>query len=544
MIRHCQLGSKDMTRFKTTAKIFPIVLLTALLGVSALSAAEVETGHSNLDNYLICSEGISLEHNFDITDDSYTFPNGLVAEKLEDRDGIVLSGPEDSDIPTTYIDSYKYLGNNLYLVFRDVDGFTASGLLSSNGNLIYSTRDFFNEFNQYTQVKPLIFDKSTQITYFTTFEKGKNGIVTTDEEKDAAITMLGVLLADCMDNKEPQVKGLFTELLDNGFMIYAVKNNQIGIASIDADNHISVKQYYDSIEPIYTYDVSLEQIKTKDPLKIFTEVEDVLYKVEKNGKYGLMDRDYNIRIPIEYDNLTRMDDFIKVTLDEKEGLFTTHGEPYIDIDYDNIMPIYYRGQMADSKNYVYDNAFFHISLMKDNNITLTDYFGDEFLALDNASLVGDGIDLVDGVFSSVELDGTMSFSHQTQEGSRNGVIDLVNQKILLPAIYSDISQELPNNTYAATLEGKPVLINENGEVLSDKLPNVHSSYTALNDTNHILVTTSDDHQGVIDTKGNIVIPIIYDSIELYMFDDEVGYKATLNQEDTFFDSKGVSREPQ
>ena len=191
-----------MTRSKVITKLFPILLSVVSLGVSTFSAAEIDSSQSNLDNYLICSKGISLEHDFDITGGSYTFPNGLVAEKLEDSDYIVLYSPENSDIPTTYIDSYEYLGNNLYLVFQDVDGFTASGILSLNGDWIYSTRNSLDAFNEQTQVKPLIFDKSTQTTYFTTFEKGKKGIVTTDKEKDAAITMLSVLLTDYMDNKD------------------------------------------------------------------------------------------------------------------------------------------------------------------------------------------------------------------------------------------------------------------------------------------------------------------------------------------------------
>ena len=518
-----------------------ILLAITSLGASTLSFAETNISYSNLDNYLICSEGLSrelsidfkIEHHPNINEDSYTFPNG----------------------ETVYFEKIENLGNNLFLVIQDVDGFKASGIINVNGDWLYSTETFFGGFNQQAQVKPLIYDASTQTTYFTTFEKAKYGVVTTKEEKDAAITILGVLLSDCMDTKDAQRSGLFQELIDTGFMVLAVKNNQIGIVTIDKNYKISVKKYYDSIEPIYTYDISLAQIKTKDESQIFTGVEDVLYKVKENGKYGLMDRDYNIRIPIQYDNLTRMDDFIAVTLDGKKGLLTTHGEPYIDIDYDYISPIYYQGKSDGFSNNIYDDVFFIIHLMKDNQLSLTDYFGNEFFSLVNGATPVSSLNQIDGIHAQAELDGTMTFSHQTEQSGREGVIDLVNQKILLPAIYSKVSQEMPNNTYVAILEGKRVLINENGEVLSDKLPNVYSLYTALNATNHILITifdehqgmikdTSDEHQGVIDTKGNIVIPIIYDSIELYMFDDEVGYKATLNQEDTFFDSKGVSREPQ
>ena len=532
-----------MTRSKVITKLFPILLSVVSLGVSTFSAAEIDSSQSNLDNYLICSKGISLEHDFDITGGSYTFPNGLVAEKLEDSDYIVLYSPENSDIPTTYIDSYEYLGNNLYLVFQDVDGFTASGILSLNGDWIYSTRNSLDAFNEQTQVKPLIFDKSTQTTYFTTFEKGKKGIVTTDKEKDAAITMLSVLLADCMDNKDFQFEDLFTELLDNGFMIYAVKNNKIGIASIDTNNIISVKKYYDSIEPIYTYDVSLAQIKTKDPLKIFTEVEDVLYKVEENGKYGLMDRDYDIRIPIKYDDLTKFDDFIAVTMNDKQGLLTTHGEPYIDIDYQYMTPIYYKGDIINSENYVYDSAFFYISLSKDDNMTLVDYFGDEFLNLGDASMVSDGINVIDGVLSLVELDGTLSFSQNTKDGEKYGIIDLENKKILLEPFYEIIFKEMPSSTYFTFLDKKMVLVNKYGKILNDTLTNIYS-LEGLSLTQQILLKSRNDKQGVMDVDGRIIIPAIYDSIEPHTFnnddgDEELGYIATLNQEDKFFDTNGV-----
>lgn len=102
---------------------------------------------------------------------------------------------------------------------------------------------------------------------------------------------------------------------------------------------------------------------------------------------------------------------------------------------------------------------------------------------------------------------------------------------------------MPSSTYFTFLDKKMVLVNKYGKILNDTLTNIYS-LEGLSLTQQILLKSRNDKQGVMDVDGRIIIPAIYDSIEPHTFnndddEEELGYIATLNQEDKFFDTNGV-----
>ena len=81
---------------------------------------------------------------------------------------------------------------------------------------------------------------------------------------------------------------------------------------------------------------------------------------------------------------------------------------------------------------------------------------------------------------------------------------------LLDAIYSNIS-EINSSTYNVTLAGQSYLIDENGVLKSQK----YTSITPLsyeNTPNLLFIAELKNKKGIINAKGEVVIPLIYDAI--------------------------------
>ena len=69
-----------------------------------------------------------------------------------------------------------------------------------------------------------------------------------------------------------------------------------------------------------------------------------LVRIRRNGKYGLLDRDGQIIIPVEYDMLTRhYGQFNIICRQRKYGLLNRLGEWVRPLVYDAILPISQRG---------------------------------------------------------------------------------------------------------------------------------------------------------------------------------------------------------
>lgn len=314
---------------------------------------------------------------------------------------------------------------------------------------------------------------------------------------------------------------LYSQYSQYNAPILAAHNQKIGIVTKGADSKLKVSEFYDGLELSEDSTYTLHEIESqllKNEEDASTE-EEVIYEATSaeeateeadntlgatlynpsnssyiaqiNHKFGLVDSNNKVLIPIIYDELSYFNRFIKVKKDNKYGLLTDNNETVKALIYDDITPL------SDSHG-TEDNI--GIVFTKGNQQQLTNEFGSIITPFSDYRFVDNKLDYLDNM-SVIEKDG------------KYGLFSVKEKKVLIQPIYEDMYERIYNDSILAQLNGKKVLIDTSGKVLISDL----SQYAAIersNNENNIIVKTNDDKYGVIDYKGKTIIPAVYDSLEL------------------------------
>ena len=149
----------------------------------------------------------------------------------------------------------------------------------------------------------------------------------------------------------------------------AAHNQKIGIVTKGADSKLKVSEFYDGLELSEDSTYTLHEIESqllKNEEDASTE-EEVIYEATSaeeateeadntlgatlynpsnssyiaqiNHKFGLVDSNNKVLIPIIYDELSYFNRFIKVKKDNKYGLLTDNNETVKALIYDDITPL-------------------------------------------------------------------------------------------------------------------------------------------------------------------------------------------------------------
>lgn len=286
------------------------------------------------------------------------------------------------------------------------------------------------------------------------------------------------------------------------------------------------------------------------------------YKLEQNGKYGIIDKDGNLLIEPKYNSIDipnptkaifiASEDGEKFkAIDNNEQEILTQFESVEAININNItsnIP-YEKTVLKYKQNGLYGLIDFEGNKITENiynSIVNIDY-KEGCLRVEQNGKYGiiniNGTQLINPEYDSIMADGYYDeetkykeagfiLRIKTDDGYRFGYADQKGKMILEPS-YNEINRiteitskdtyiiTASNGKYGLMKNGKEVLKNEYTELDFDK-------------NNNLLIVQKDTAQGVLDIDGNNIIPIDYDSIIIggeYI-------NAQKGEETIIFDSKG------
>lgn len=269
--------------------------------------------------------------------------------------------------------------------------------------------------------------KITSISYYALYTENKWGII--DSSGEEVISPSYQEMIKVPNNK----KGVFLCTYDI--------NNETGEYKTKALNNKNEEIFTE-----YTQIEALENIDKSNNLWY----EDNVLKVQKDGKYGLIDLTGKEVLPCEYESITivaGVKNSIKIEKDGKYGLVTTEGTTILEPIYTNIL------------NFGEDYKNGYIVVNSDKKYGVVDYLG----------------------------------------------------KQLLEAKYEKVEQIYGKDSYVIVEAGKQKLVNASGEVLLES--GYDSIKQILGYTTQGIVFVKDNKYGVMSTTGDILIPNEYDDIK-------------------------------
>ena len=317
---------------------------------------------------------------------------------------------------------------------------------------------------------------------------------------------------------------------DSYSALVVTKDNKQGILQKqEGTKQLIVNTYYDQLQEAYMDDETLAQLRMSDSEEAYAEEEnasdaeddyqqvayaedeisidiaeevsvdadyvenndydfqDTLFIARNNNKYGLIDSADRVRIPFLYDDIKLSMDTLLVKKDQKYGLLTSHNETVAGVFYDDIELMY-----NAEEDLVY-------RVTEGDRQGIIDVKGKKLFPLSPYQIT----DISDSVLNKNVIKGA---------NGKYGLLNENSRSILLPAEYEAIEQELSNGYIIAQLNGKKVLIDTYGQVMTVDL----SQYTEISEldvTDNLLVTNNSGKQGVITVEGKTVIMPKYDAID-------------------------------
>ena len=233
-----------------------------------------------------------------------------------------------------------------------------------------------------------------------------------------------------------------------------IPNNKQGVFICNYDVNYTTEEYKTKVlnaenKEIFTEYDKVEALQNKDENNNLWYEEEVL-KVEKDGKYGLIDFTGKEVISIEYDEISVIDGIensFKVKKDDKYGIVDSDGKVVVEPQYADI----------------------------------------DILGKDNKS----------------------GFIFKNDSG-KYGIIDYSNN-IVLEANYDGIEKVYGNDMYVVTVSGKQRLVNKAGEdVLTTGFDSIKQILS--NQTNSVIYVKSSKY-GVMNTSGEVLVNASYDDLK-------------------------------
>ena len=229
----------------------------------------------------------------------------------------------------------------------------------------------------------------------------------------------------------------------------------------------------------------------------------IFWNVKKNwtSGSGVVDKTGKLIVPCEYwfvDSIWGNIGYITVVKDNvdfKRGLYNTNGEIVLPCEYDYIW---------DSEN----RSFFKLTQNNKHGF----------------------FDIKTGYYTSCEYDEIDSFGNDLIIVTKNDKKGLFkpNGEVVIPVEYSDINTFFDNLIVVLNYK-KRMLVDYNGKILNNNLCDFENFYSIFN-SKELAMFYNKQKYGLIDNKGSIILPAIYNYIEYYTKDfskiylsDKVGY---------------------
>ena len=256
-------------------------------------------------------------------------------------------------------------------------------------------------------------------------------------------------------------------------------------------------------EEIFTEYSNIEAIQNYDSNNNLWYIKEAL-KVQKDGKYGLIDLSGKEILACEYDEiyaLNGINNSIIVKKDGKLGLVDVNGKKKIDTEYAEILPL---GEKYES-GYIVKNS--------ENLYGIIDQFGNKVLEnkySDIEQVSGDDMYVV----------------------KENEVTKVINKEgtTILESVFDRITQ-ISSNKIAIVKDGKYGLINTNGETV---IPNAYDDLKIV--SSEIFIAKNGTYYGIINAQNETQLSFSYTKITykeksgLYLAENEDYTTAIVNGE--------------
>ncbi len=260
-----------------------------------------------------------------------------------------------------------------------------------------------------------------------------------------------------------------------------VPNNKNDIFLCTYDVNYDTGEYKTKVlnsknEMIFTQYDKVEAIANQDKNQNLWYEENVL-KVQKNGKYGIIDFDEKEILPIEYDSISVISGIKNAILVQKNGKYGVvdeKGKQLTDIAYTEIRPLGKDNKSGFivkdeqgkytiidySKNQVLTNQYEGIEAVSGNDLYVVVESGKQkLIKKDGTEVLKDGFDKITAILKTSEA-GVIY-----QKADKFGVMDLTG-KVIIDSTY-DFLQEAKPGIFIASKDSKFGIIDSNGQ---EKLP--------------------------------------------------------------------------
>ncbi|MBR2241579.1 MAG: WG repeat-containing protein [Clostridia bacterium] len=299
--------------------------------------------------------------------------------------------------------------------------------------------------------KNKVVGKNIELNYFTLFTNGNWGVINSSGD-------------------------IVVEPANGEMIIIPNKAKPVFICTYEVnyvDGTYKTKVINDKNQQLFTNYDNIVAVQNYDENHNLWYEENVL-KVQKNGKYGLINLDGNEILPCEYDSIDTLKGIknsIVIKKDNKIGIVNSDGTVVVPADYQEVTAL-----TADYKNgYIVKNAESKYGVIKsDGQIALEC----KFEKIDNIADNGKYIAKIDGTWKVVAEDG-----NEYLEGKVANVTDMNNGEVIVNndgkfgVINIAEENKIPNeyeelvymfdNKYVAKKDGKYGIINTNNEKIVD-----------------------------------------------------------------------------
>ena len=285
--------------------------------------------------------------------------------------------------------------------------------------------------------------------------------------------------------------------------------------------------------------IYLNNLKYKYELSTIQDNEIQYYKLEQDGKYGVIDKNGTVVLQPTYSSIDIPNPtkavFIKSDDGKNFSAVDSNGSPLF-TDYESVEAIAINsitsnipyektvlkyklgglyGIMDFDGNKITENIY--------NSITNIDYKEGNLRVEQNGNygvINIKGTTILEPEYDAIMADGYYDEENKyekagfivrivTDDGYRFGYADRTG-KIILDTLYNEINRltEIDDDVYLVTSSnGRYGLYKNNKEVLSNEYTEI-----SFDKNNNLLIVQKDQAQGVVDLQGNNIVPIDYDSI--------------------------------
>ena len=285
--------------------------------------------------------------------------------------------------------------------------------------------------------------------------------------------------------------------------------------------------------------IYLNNLKYKYELSTIQDNEIQYYKLEQDGKYGVIDKNGTVVLQPTYSSIDIPNPtkavFIKSDDGKNFSAVDSNGSPLF-TDYESVEAIAINsitsnipyektvlkyklgglyGIMDFDGNKITENIY--------NSITNIDYKEGNLRVEQNGNygvINIKGTTILEPEYDAIMADGYYDEENKyekagfivrivTDDGYRFGYADRTG-KIILDTLYNEINRltEIDDDVYLVTSSnGRYGLYKNNKEVLSNEYTEI-----SFDKNNNLLIVQKDQAQGVVDLEGNNIVPIDYDSI--------------------------------